>query len=329
MMIPDDLLYTESHEWIKREGENIRVGITDHAQSELTDVVYVELPKLERQVNAKGTDRGCRISESGKRHLRTGERHRCRGEQGSRSRPGLDQSRTVRARVDIRSQDRESRRPQKSEKRRRLQKADRLKPKFFRTPADFRAWLEKNHATATELWVGFYTKDSGNPSITWPESVDQALCFGWIDGIRKRVDEVSYQIRFTPRRRGSIWSAINIKRAEELVRQTQMRPIGLKAFAARIENKSGIYSYEQRSTELSEPYATLLKKNKAAWNFFGNTAAVVSKNDRLVDYQREERRNANGSSGKIDQRVCERKTPAPIAISLLKRSPAVTDPTRC
>ena len=143
-----------------------------------------------------------------------------------------------------------------------------MKPKFFRTPAHFRTWLEKNHATANDLWVGFYKKDSGKPSITWPESVDQALCFGWIDGIRKRVDEISYQIRFTPRRRDSIWSAINIKRAKELVRQKQMRPIGLKAFAARIENKSGIYSYEQRSTELSEPYATLLKKNKAAWNFF-------------------------------------------------------------
>jgi uncharacterized protein YdeI (YjbR/CyaY-like superfamily) len=143
-----------------------------------------------------------------------------------------------------------------------------LKPKFFRAPADFGTWLEKNHATATELWVGFYTKDSGKPSITWPESVDQALCFGWIDGIRKRVDEISYQIRFTPRRRGSIWSAINIKRARELVRQKQMRPTGLKAFAARVENKSGIYSYEQRSTELSQPYANLLKKNKAAWNFF-------------------------------------------------------------
>jgi len=98
--------------------------------------------------------------------------------------------------------------------------------------------------------------------------VDQALCFGWIDGIRKRVDEISYQIRFTPRRRGSIWSAINIKRANELATQKQMRPAGLKVFAARIENKSGIYSYEQRSTELVEPYATLLKKNKAAWNFF-------------------------------------------------------------
>jgi uncharacterized protein YdeI (YjbR/CyaY-like superfamily) len=143
-----------------------------------------------------------------------------------------------------------------------------LKPKFFRTPADFRNWLEKNHATATELWVGFYKKDSGKPSITWPESVDQALCFGWIDGIRKRVDEISYQIRFTPRRTGSIWSATNIKRTRELTRQKQMRPIGLKAFAARIENKSGIYSYEQRSTELKQPYAKLLKKNKAAWSFF-------------------------------------------------------------
>ena len=143
-----------------------------------------------------------------------------------------------------------------------------MKPKFFRTPANFGTWLEKNHATATELWVGFYTKDSGKPTITWPESVDQALCFGWIDGIRKRVDEISYKIRFTPRRRGSIWSATNIKRAKELVRQKQMRPTGLKAFAARIENKSGIYSYEQRSTELSQPYANLLKKNKAAWNFF-------------------------------------------------------------
>ena len=98
--------------------------------------------------------------------------------------------------------------------------------------------------------------------------MDQALCFGWIDGVRKRIDEISYQIRFTPRRPGSIWSAVNIKRAEELVRQKQMRPTGLNAFAARIENKSGIYSYEQRTAELIEPYANLLKKNKAACKFF-------------------------------------------------------------
>jgi hypothetical protein len=107
-----------------------------------------------------------------------------------------------------------------------------------------------------------------------------------------------------------------IKRAKELARQKQMRPTGLKAFAARIENKSGIYSYEQRSTELKQPYAKLLKKNQAASNFFEKPAAVVSENDRLVDYQREERRNANGSPGKINQRVCEKKTPASIVARL-------------
>jgi len=143
-----------------------------------------------------------------------------------------------------------------------------MRIKYFKSATDFQRWLEKNHATATELWVGFYKKDSGKPSITWPESVDQALCFGLIDGIRKGVDEISYQIRFTPWRRGSIWSAINIKRAKKLVRQKQIRPTGLKAFAERIENKPGIYSYEQRSTELRQPYAKLLKKNKAASNFF-------------------------------------------------------------
>ena len=268
MMIPDDLLYTESHEWIKREGENIRVGITDHAQSELTDVVYVELPKLERQVNAKEPIAVVESVKAASDIYAPVKGTVVEANKALEADPGLINREPYGARMDIRSQDRESRRSQKSERRRRLQKAYRLKPKFFRTPADFRTWLEKNHATATELWVGFYKKDSGKPSITWPESVDQALCFGWIDGIRKRVDEISYQIRFTPRRRGSIWSAINIKRAKELVRQKQMRPTGLKAFAARIENKSGIYSYEQRSTELSQPYAKLLKKNKAASNFF-------------------------------------------------------------
>ena len=143
-----------------------------------------------------------------------------------------------------------------------------MKTKFFRTPADFRTWLEKNHATETEVWVGFYKKDSGKLSIKWPESVDEALCFGWIDGVRKRVDEISYQIRFTPRRQGSVCSATNIKRAKELVLERRMQSTGLSAFAARIENKSGIYSYEQRNTELGQPYAKLLKKNKAASNFF-------------------------------------------------------------
>jgi uncharacterized protein YdeI (YjbR/CyaY-like superfamily) len=143
-----------------------------------------------------------------------------------------------------------------------------MKMIFFKKPSDFQKWLEKNHATAGELWVGFYRKNSGKPSITWPESVDEALCFGWIDGIRKRIDEISYQIRFTPRRRGSIWSAINIRRGQELTKQKRMRRAGLKAFAARIENKSGIYSYEQRKAELDGPYAKMLEKNKPARDYF-------------------------------------------------------------
>jgi uncharacterized protein YdeI (YjbR/CyaY-like superfamily) len=143
-----------------------------------------------------------------------------------------------------------------------------LKPRYFRTPAEFRTWLEKNHAKASELWVGFCKKASGTPSITWPESVDEALCFGWIDGIRKRVDEISYKIRFTPRRRGSIWSAVNIKRARELRKRKRMRPAGLKAFEARVEYRSGIYSYEQRRPELPAPYAKLMKRSRKAWEFF-------------------------------------------------------------
>jgi uncharacterized protein YdeI (YjbR/CyaY-like superfamily) len=143
-----------------------------------------------------------------------------------------------------------------------------MKPKFFKTPADFRNWLEKNHDNDSELLVGFYKKNSGRPSITWPESVDQALCFGWIDGIRRTIDDVSYSIRFTPRRRGSVWSSINIKRVEELTKEGLMKPAGIQAFQARKENKSGIYSYEQRKAELDAPYEKKLRQNAAAWKFF-------------------------------------------------------------
>lgn len=116
--------------------------------------------------------------------------------------------------------------------------------------------------------MGFYKKDSGKPSITWPQSVDEALCFGWIDGIRKSVDEVSYKIRFTPRRTRSSWSAVNIKRAQELTNLGLMQPAGLEAFAARRENRSGVYSYEQRSPQLPGVYAKRFKKNLPAWKFF-------------------------------------------------------------
>ena len=119
-----------------------------------------------------------------------------------------------------------------------------------------------------ELWVGFYKKSSGEPSITWPESVKEALCFGWIDGVRKSIDDISYTIRFSPRKPVSIWSAVNVALVEELANQGLMRPAGLKAFETRKENRSGIYSYEQRSDTLPEPYGKTLRANKAAWDFF-------------------------------------------------------------
>src|SRR5271165_351608 len=109
-------------------------------------------------------------------------------------------------------------------------------PVFFPTASKFRAWLKKYHESRLELWVGFYKKSSGKPSITWPESVDEALCFGWIDGLRKRVDEVSYTIRFTPRKPRSIWSAINIKRAQELQAAGKMHAAGREAFAKRSDD---------------------------------------------------------------------------------------------
>ena len=144
-----------------------------------------------------------------------------------------------------------------------------MKPTFFTTPADLRKWLNEHHESETELLVGFYKKDSGKPSITWPESVDEALCVGWIDGIRKGVDEESYTIRFTPRKSGSIWSAVNIARVEPLTQEGRMKPAGLKAFEKRRENKSGIYSYEQRDQiELSEAETTAFKANLKAWDFF-------------------------------------------------------------
>jgi uncharacterized protein YdeI (YjbR/CyaY-like superfamily) len=140
---------------------------------------------------------------------------------------------------------------------------------FFATPADFRAWLEKNHAAHTELSVGFYKRDSGRPSITWPESVDAALCYGWIDGVRNSIDDLSYRIRFTPRKPTSTWSAINVRRVAELAKLGLMHPAGVKALEARKGDKTGIYAYEQRrKAKLSPAYEKQFRANKKAWAFF-------------------------------------------------------------
>jgi uncharacterized protein YdeI (YjbR/CyaY-like superfamily) len=143
------------------------------------------------------------------------------------------------------------------------------KPTFFPAPADFRAWFEVNHDKSRELLVGFYKKDSGKPSITWPESVQVALCFGWIDGIRKSLDETSYTIRFTPRKPTSNWSSTNIKFVQELTKKGLMHPTGLKAFAVRNEEKSALYSYEQRnSARFTREQEKQFRANKVAWEFF-------------------------------------------------------------
>jgi len=122
-----------------------------------------------------------------------------------------------------------------------------VKPIFFDSSQAFRAWLASVSGSAREVLVGFHKRGTGLPSMTWPESVDEALCFGWIDGVRKRIDDARYQIRFTPRKPGSIWSLINIDRVRVLTKEGRMTPAGLTAFAQRAEKKLGIYSYEQTS----------------------------------------------------------------------------------
>jgi uncharacterized protein YdeI (YjbR/CyaY-like superfamily) len=144
-----------------------------------------------------------------------------------------------------------------------------MKPKFFATSAELRDWLEESHLEEQELWVGFYKKSSGKASITWPEAVDALLCFGWIDGVRKSLDEISYTIRVTPRKKKSTWSAINIRRVAELSKSGLMMPAGVKAFEARTDDNSAIYSYEQRKSATLPPECEKrFRSDKKAWKFF-------------------------------------------------------------
>jgi len=143
------------------------------------------------------------------------------------------------------------------------------KPRFFKTSSDLRKWFAANHASATELWVGYYKKDSGKPSVTYSESVDQALCFGWIDGVRYGIDDVSYKIRFTPRKPKSIWSTINLKKVAELTRLGLMEPAGIKEFESRTEERTEVYSFEKTGVRHFDPaYEKKLKASKKAWAFW-------------------------------------------------------------
>ena len=142
-------------------------------------------------------------------------------------------------------------------------------PRFFATAGEFRAWLEEHHATAKEILVGFHKKHTGRASMTWTESVREALCFGWIDGIRRSLGEESYTIRFTPRRPSSIWSARNVRHVEELIDEGRMTPAGLAAFEARRPERTGIYSFERRNAaRLDREQEERFRADTEAWAFF-------------------------------------------------------------
>jgi uncharacterized protein YdeI (YjbR/CyaY-like superfamily) len=151
-------------------------------------------------------------------------------------------------------------------------------PAFFASQADFRRWLAKHATRAKELLVGFHKVGSGKPSMTWPQSVDEALCVGWIDGIRRRLDGEAYTIRFTPRRKGSVWSKVNIARAEALIAEGRMKPAGLAQYEKRFHHAKSGYSYERRAdAELSAAHVNVLKANKAAWAFHEKVAPSYRK----------------------------------------------------
>ena len=144
-----------------------------------------------------------------------------------------------------------------------------MKPQFFAAAEEFRAWLQEHHETATELVVGFHKKSTGKPSMTWTESVREALCFGWIDGIRRSLGDESYTIRFTPRKPRSNWSAVNVRHVEELIREGRMAPAGLAAYEARTPERTAVYSFENRHLSRFEPAQEQeFRAEPKAWEFF-------------------------------------------------------------
>jgi len=143
-----------------------------------------------------------------------------------------------------------------------------MKPRFFATPLQFHNWLARNRDSEKEILVGFHKKTSGKKSITYSEALDEALCFGWIDGVRKSLNDDSYTIRFTPRRAKSIWSLVNVRHIERLQKEGRMQPSGVAAFDARDPKRTGIYAFENRPRELSPEFQKMLRANNKAWQFF-------------------------------------------------------------
>ena len=150
-------------------------------------------------------------------------------------------------------------------------------PRFFATQSELRKWFQTHHQTETEIWIGYYKKATGIPSIDWPQSVDEAICFGWIDGIRRKIDEKSYKIRFTPRNPKSHWSAVNLAKVEKLLELGLMMPAGLEVYHKRDEKKSKQASYERQHIELDQQYEAKIRQNEKAWLYFENLAASYKK----------------------------------------------------
>jgi uncharacterized protein YdeI (YjbR/CyaY-like superfamily) len=158
-----------------------------------------------------------------------------------------------------------------------------MEPVYFASPAELRAWLDAHHASAQELWVGYHKVATGRPSLTWPESVDEALCFGWIDGLRRRVDGERYAIRFTPRRPGSVWSHVNLERVAVLTAEGRMRPEGLAIHALRRPEAAYGGPHAERPEHLPDPYDRALReRNEAAWRFFADQSVAYRRT--LVDW---------------------------------------------
>jgi len=152
-----------------------------------------------------------------------------------------------------------------------------MDPIFFPNTAEFRKWLEENHQSATEVLVGYYRVKTGKPSMSWSDSVDVALCFGWIDGVRRSIDEESYYNRFTPRKPKSNWSKVNIDKVERLIKENKMQPAGLTAYNKRTEARSEIYSYENQPEKLSEDMEAIFRQHPKGWEFFSAQAPSYKK----------------------------------------------------
>jgi len=175
-----------------------------------------------------------------------------------------------------------------------------MNPRFFKSQIDFRKWLEKNHAKETELLVGFYKKNSGKPSVTYPEALDEALCFGWIDGVRRSFAGDAYTIRFTPRKPKSIWSNVNVRHVERLKKEGRMAPSGLKAYELKDPKRTGIYSFENRPRELAPAYEKKFRANKKAWEFFEKQPAGYK---RLMIYRVMEAKQEETRQRRLDQLI--------------------------